>query len=830
MRIENEPGDADLQEILTSASRALRGRNVSVWESDGEGRIWRVATSDAPDPIESERKGLARAMRRWNVDSARRSRWIASHIGPDRWCIAPVRHHPPHPPVVDGDRRSPERMVLELAGACIGMLGQQHSGEEISAPDAAALRTTMQALEDFFEHVPIGLHWTSRDGTVLRANREELEMLGLTAEEYVGHNIEEFYVDREMARSIEQRALSGEPVRNVEARLRHKSGATLRVLVSAKGGPFEHTRVATRDLGDLVTNGGTLAQLQAMVESAHDAIIGKTLDGIITYWNPAATRQYGYSAAEMIGRSVSAIIPADLPNELPRILESLRRGERVENYETVRLRKNGERIHVSVTVSPIRDVHGRPIGGSAIARDISERIAGEQKLRHGALHDSLTSLPNRVYFNSRVAESLARMRRDHGYRFAVLFLDFDDFKVVNDSMGHAAGDQLLQRIAGRLPGCVRPGDLIARLGGDEFTVLLEDLATPESVEIAVNRVHACMAVPFEIGDRQVEVTASVGAALADPSYERPEDLLRDADIAMYHAKRTGHGRLKVFDVAMRDWAHARFSMTTDLRRAVERGELTLAFQPIVDLASGKVRSFEALVRWQHPSRGLILPDDFIPLAEQTGLIVPIGAWVLDKACEQARRWQVELPGAADVSVSVNLSGRQIGDARIVDEVRRALERTGLNPRTLRLEITETVLLENGGSSAAQLEALRKLDVELHVDDFGTGYSWLSYLPRFPLQAIKVDRSFVRRMGTRRTDVEIVRSIVDLATTLGLGVIAEGIETVGQRDRLLAFGCELGQGFLFSKAVDADSILSLLERAAFGLPLTGKKKVNAAGGW
>ena len=255
------------------------------------------------------------------------------------------------------------------------------------------------------------------------------------------------------------------------------------------------------------------------------------------------------------------------------------------------------------------------------------------------------------------------------------------------------------------------------------------------------------------------------------------------------------------------------------------------FQPIVDLASGRVRSFEALVRWNHPTRGLVLPDDFIPLAEQTGLIVPIGAWVLATACAHARRWQVEVPAAGPVSVSVNLSAKQIGDARIVNEVRRALETSGLNPRALRLEITETVLIENGEAATSQLEALRKLDVELHVDDFGTGYSWLSYLPRFPLQAIKVDRSFVRRMGTRRTDVEIVRSIVDLATTLGLGVIAEGIETPGQRERLIAFGCELGQGFLFSKPVDAAETLPLLERAAVGLPLAGKGKSSPAmGGW
>ena len=829
--VANEAGWVD---VLASASRALRGRSVSVWESDGEGRIWRVAASDTADSSETERRGLSRAMRRWNVDRTRRRRWMASHIGPDLWCIAPVRKHPPQPPVMDADRRSPERMILELAGACIGMLDREHAAETVSAPDQATLRDTMRTLEDFFEHVPIGLHWTARDGTILRANREDLEMLGVAPEDFVGHKMEEFYVDRGAARDIEKRALAGEAVRNVETRLRHKSGTIFRALVSASAGfeegRFVHIRVATRDLGDYPANGGVLAQFQAMVESAHDAIIGKTLDGIVTYWNPAATRQYGYEAEEMIGKSVGVLIPPHLPNELPRILESLKRGARVENYETVRVRKDGERIHVSVTVSPILDVHGRPIGGSAIARDISERIAVERQLRHGALHDSLTGLPNRVFFNERVAESLARMRRDPGYRFAVLFLDFDDFKVVNDSVGHTAGDQLLQRIAARLPGCVRPGDMIARLGGDEFTVLLEEPSTRESVEIAARRVHNCLSAPFEVGDRQVEVTASIGAAVADVAYERPEDLLRDADIAMYHAKRTGHGRFQIFDVAMRDWAHARFSLTTDLRRAVERGELALAFQPIVDLASGRVRSFEALVRWKHPTRGLVMPDDFIPLAEQTGLIVPIGEWVLINACALARRWQVEMPAAGPVSVSVNLSAKQIGDARIVNEVRRALESTGLNPRALRLEITETVLLENGEAATSQLEALRNLDVELHVDDFGTGYSWLSYLPRFPLQAIKVDRSFVRRMGTRRTDVEIVRSIVDLATTLGLRVIAEGIETPGQRERLIAFGCELGQGFLFSKPVESADTLALLERAVFGLPLPGKGKSPAAGGW
>jgi diguanylate cyclase (GGDEF)-like protein/PAS domain S-box-containing protein len=821
-------------EILGSASRALRGRVVSVWEADNHGALCPIAASDFDDSLETERKGLSRAMRRWNLTSPNRHRWVASHIGPHRWCIAPVRPHPPQRPVVDGDRRSPERMVLELAGACIGMIDRQHALEQVPAPDREQLRRTMRDLEDFFEHVPIGLHWISADGNILRANQAVLDMLGLEAAEYVGHKAHEFHVDRRVSTRIGELTLAGEAVQNVEARLRRKDGAIRNVVISASPffdqGRYVHSRVATRDLGDQQPRSGVVTQFQAMVESAHDAIIGKTLDGTITYWNPAATRQYGYSAEEVIGESIATIIPPEMTEELPEILSRLRRGERIENYETVRVRKDGRRINVSVTISPILDSDGEPIGASAIARDITGRIMAERQLRRGALHDALTDLPNRVFFNERVAQALERLRRDPAYRFAVLFLDFDDFKVVNDSLGHGAGDQLLQRIAARLHACVRPGDVVARLGGDEFTILLEDVATRAGVELAAERVRTSLTAPFEVSDRQVVVSASIGAALGEATYDRPEDLLRDADIAMYRAKGQGHARLQIFDVAMRNWAHERFSMMTDLRGALQRDELSLVFQPIVELVTGRVRSFEALLRWNHPTRGLVMPSEFIPLAEQTGLIVPIGAWVLANACAHAKRWQLEVPSASGVGVAVNLSAKQIGDARIVADVRRALSESSLDPEALRLEITETVLLESGELPSSKLDELRRLKVELHVDDFGTGYSWLSYLPRFPLQAIKVDRSFVNRMGTRRTDVEIIRSIVDLATTLGLGVIAEGVETLGQRERLLAFGCELGQGFLFSEPLNATDTLALLERTNARFPVRSSPAMGIPMAW
>ena len=634
----------------------------------------------------------------------------------------------------------------------------------------------------------------------------------------------------EAARRIAQRLVAGEPVQNVEARLRRKDGSVRSVRISStarfEDGVLAQIRTVTQDVSDWTERALAMAQFQAMVESAHDAIIGKTLDGIITYWNPAATRLYGYTAEEAIGQSVSLLMPFERPNELPSILERLRLGERVEQFETIRVRKGGDRIHVSVTISPILGDDGTPIGASVFARDATERMIAEERLRLGAQQDALTQLPNRVLFNDRVARALERQRRDLTYRFAVLFLDFDDFKVVNDSLGHAAGDRLLLAIATRLRECVRPEDVVARLGGDEFTLLLENVANASEAEQAAQRIQQCLSAPFDLGDRQVVVSASIGVALGDASYGQAEDMVRDADIAMYRAKGHGHARFQVFDITMRNWAHARFRTTTDLRGALDRKELMLAYQPIVELATGKIRAFEALLRWHHPTRGVIEPSEFIPLAEQTGLIVPIGAWVLSNACAQARRWQQSRPRNAHVGVSVNLSAKQLGHAGIVEEVRGALKSSELDPRALRLEITETVLVGNGATPTTRLEELARLLVELHVDDFGTGYSWLSYLPRFPLNTIKVDRSFVHRMGARRTDVEIVRSIVDLATTLGLGVIAEGVETETQRERLMAFGCELGQGFLFSQPLDADEVDAVLARSG-ALAAKGR---DGSSGW
>jgi predicted signal transduction protein with EAL and GGDEF domain len=347
--------------------------------------------------------------------------------------------------------------------------------------------------------------------------------------------------------------------------------------------------------------------------------------------------------------------------------------------------------------------------------------------------------------------------------------------------------------------------------------LLEDVGSPADVEHAAKRLLEELAKPYDIAGRELVVSASIGVVLADTKYEKPEDLLRDADIAMYRAKGSGRARYQIFDVRMRERVRARFWMEAELRGAVERGEFGLLFQPIVDLKTSRLHAFEALVRWYHPDRGMILPAQFIPVAEETGLIVPIGAWALHAACREAQRWRRWLPGSVTIPVSVNLSARQLNDPGIVDEVRAALVDTGLDPACLQLEITESGLVENVEHSTELLRNLRALRVELLMDDFGTGYSSLGYLRRFPLQMLKIDRSFVRRMGARRTDLEILRSIVDLARNLGMGVVAEGVETEAQRRRLIAFGCRLGQGFHFARPLRAADLDPFLRTVGAGVP-------------
>jgi diguanylate cyclase (GGDEF)-like protein len=426
-----------------------------------------------------------------------------------------------------------------------------------------------------------------------------------------------------------------------------------------------------------------------------------------------------------------------------------------------------------------------------------ERTGFQEQLWHQAFHDPLTGLPNRALFRDRLVHALARADRQV-QPVGVLVLDIDNFKVVNDSLGHAYGDQLLLAVAERLRSCLRLGDTAARLGGDEFTVLVEDVGHVDELTAVAERIAEALRQPVQLDGRQVVTSASIGIALSGPRNKPAEALLRDADLAMYRAKANGKARWQLFDDTLELQAMERLEVETDLRQALERQEFRVYYQPIVSLADGRIVELEALVRWQHPERGLVQPGAFIPIAEETGLIVPLGQWVLEQACQQARMWQDASPANKSLVMSVNLSARQFQHPMLVADIERAVRQSRLDPRSLKLEITESVVMQDVESTLATLHALKALGIQLAIDDFGTGYSSLTYLKRFPIDTLKIDRSFVDGLGQDAQDTAIVRSVVALAKTLNLSVTGEGVETVEQQTHLEGLGCDLAQGFMFAR--------------------------------
>jgi len=546
-----------------------------------------------------------------------------------------------------------------------------------------------------------------------------------------------------------------------------------------------------------------------LLETVGQAVIATDLQGQITYWNHAAEALYGWQADDVVGRDIAEIIPMQkTPTQAAEIRQRIAVGE-LWAGEFVVQRKDGSVFPAFVTDSPVCDDDGVPIGMIGVSVDISERKQLEQRLLHQAFHDALTGLPNRNLFLDRTRHALSLSRRND-QAVAVLFLDLDNFKIVNDSLGHDVGDQLLVTVAERILGCLREGDTAARLGGDEFAVLLENLDTAGAAAVVAQRLLEALRSPLNLGGHEMFVTPSIGIAIGTASAELAENLLRDADVAMYTAKRNGRARFEIFEPAMGSTALERLELEQDLRRAIERDELALHYQPVVDLSEGSLAGFEALLRWDHPTRGRIAPDVFIPVAEETGLVVPIGSWALRTACHQLRDWQHAWPDSQGINISVNLSGRQFKEPGLAKLVAQVLRETGLAPGCLNLEITETIMMADEVGTSAVLRELEQLGVTLAIDDFGTGYSSLGMLRHFPVDTLKIDRSFVDELGAGSDDSVIVAGVVGLAHGLGLRVVAEGVETLGQLERLHDLGCDLGQGYYFARplpAVDATAIVA-----------------------
>jgi len=455
----------------------------------------------------------------------------------------------------------------------------------------------------------------------------------------------------------------------------------------------------------------------------------------------------------------------------------------------------------------LRDADGRPYRMAGSQSDVTERKLVEKQLYQNAFYDPLTGLPNRALFMDRMEHALSRTKRLGDHPFALLFLDIDRFKVINDSLGHKVGDLLLVEISRRLQLCLRPGDTVGRLGGDEFVLLLEDIGSPDDARSISDRIHQRFSAPMAIGNQEVYSTVSVGIALSSTEYEKAEDLLRDADIAMYRAKTLGRARSVIFDPAMHRHAMMLLQLENDLRRAVKRRDFRIHYQPIVSLETERIIGVEALVRWDHPNRGLVYPKDFIPLAEETGLIIPIGEMVLQGVCGQLAAWKKL--GLPLLRISVNLSSRQLTQQGFADTIAAMFREAGLGPELLEIEVTESMIMENPEAAKATLTQLKSLGVNLSLDDFGTGYSSLSYLHRFPFDTLKIDRSFVSKLATDPEKLEIVQTMLTLATKMQIKVIAEGVETADELSQLKAMKCPSCQGYIFSKPLEAREMVNLL---------------------
>ena len=531
------------------------------------------------------------------------------------------------------------------------------------------------------------------------------------------------------------------------------------------------------------------------------------------YTSPQIEEMLGYTAEEWLeGRLWSECLH---PVDKERVLAADERfesgGERFsEEYRL--FAKDGSVVWVREDAVLTRDETGGPLYWQGVLFNITERKALEEQLQRQALHDTLTGLPNRALFSDRLQHAVARTQR-RGGKVAVLFMDLDNFKVINDSLGHNAGDELLVGVTGRLRASLRPEDTAARLGGDEFAILLVDLNNVDEATLVAERIGDKLRAPFELAHRETFVTASIGVAISGTTGTPrwPEELLRHADLAMYRAKHSGKARYAIFEEAMSARAMERLELSNDLRRALEREEFAVHYQPQVSLATGGTVGFEALVRWEHPERGQLLPARFIPLAEETGLIVPIGQWVLREACYQAKEWNRQYPSDPSLIVCVNLSAKQLRDPNLYRVVGQILEESGLEPGSLELEITESVAMEDAPATAAALEELHTLGVRVIIDDFGTGYSSLSYLEKFPMDYIKIDRSFVGELEGESGSRVLVKVMIDLVHTLGLEVIAEGVETTGQLERLREMGSDIAQGRYFSRPLPSEAAASLLEK-------------------
>ncbi len=701
---------------------------------------------------------------------------------------------------------------------------------DTSAEISCDARSAEAMYRGMFENATVGIFQTTASGHYLNCNAALALIYGYASAQELKESVRDIkrqlYVEDETRPRFIRLMSENDFVREFEARIYRKDGSIIWITETARAVRDAQGRFLYYEgfVADITARKQTEEALRDSEERYALAMRGAS-DGIWD-WN-LRTGQIYFSARwkEMLGARDPEI--GSLPQEWfqrvhPDDLESVQAAisshrEGITPHFQIEHRMchaDGRYLWMLTRGAVTRDSAGKATRMAGSQSDITTRKQAEEQLLRDALHDGLTGLPNRVLFADRLERSIARTARDQSHHYAVLFLDIDRFKIINDSLGHVAGDTLLVEFAKRLSNCLRPSDTVARLGGDEFTILLDDPKEPDDAVSVADRILEGVRKPFVLGNQEVYVTTSIGIATSGTGYSRPQDVLRDADTAMYRAKALGKSRYQIFDTAMHARAMKVLQIENDLRRAIDRAEFELHYQPILNVGTRRIKGFEALVRWNHPHRGLIPPADFIPIAEETGLIIPIGRWVLNQACTQAAAWQAMFP-ASPLDISVNLSGRQFSQADLVEQVIAVLRQTKLPAHNLILEITESVVMENPESTILMLERLKALGVQLNIDDFGTGYSSLAYLQRFPVDTMKIDRSFISKMGHNSENAEIVKTIVELAHNLNMKVTAEGIETAEQFSQLAGLQCESAQGYFLFRPLDQTEATNILRQSSAG---------------
>ncbi len=679
-----------------------------------------------------------------------------------------------------------------------------------------SMQRSERRFRSLFDESPLAMFAVARDTHLILAwNKAAVRLLGYPADEVLSQPIESLGLCGteacELGAMLGAEGALPDASQHHERILHARDGRSIVAQVIVQAREIDGREAALIHLRDVSAQRASEraeresnARFRAFFEYAGVAIHVLSFDGIILEANAASKTLLGYDAAELIGRRATSLSPDEDVDATRELGRELRAG--IRDQTTVERRffhKDGHLVWGQLTVSVVNDGHERRLLG--MIQDISERKRMEAQLVRQAFHDELTGLANRVLFRDRLDHALERRAR-LGARVAVIVLDLDGFKRVNDSLGHAVGDELLQVVGRRITGTVRSGETMARLGGDEFAVVLECVDEHDQPEVLAERLLNALRVPMTIGSREVCVGVSIGIATATAD-DDAESLLRNADTAMYAAKSSGKACIRVFDPVMHRDAMEWLELENDLRLALERDELFLEFHPLVRLATSEVKGFEALIRWQHPTRGVIAPYEFVPIAEETGLIVDIGRWVLREACCQATRWTAV--DGRPLTVSVNVAARQLDSDGLIDDVREALHISGLDARRLVLEITESDVMSAPDLAREKLEALKTLGLRLAIDDFGTGYSSLSYLQYFPVDELKIDRSFVKRIDVGERDAALVRTIVSLARSLSVEVVAEGVEMAEQEHFLRSIACDTGQGYLYSRPLPADKITAFL---------------------